>query len=57
MTNLFEYEKEAIRIKARRVDLEKEEFRQGEISFLEQRGVRIITCLDRYHTLFHIFFT
>jgi hypothetical protein len=45
MTNLFEYEKEAIRIKARRVDLEKEEFRQGEISFLERGvgGVRLIT--------------
>jgi hypothetical protein len=29
MANLFEYEKEAIRIKARRTDLEKEEFRKG----------------------------
>jgi hypothetical protein len=30
MANLFEYEKEAIRIKAKRTDLDKEEFRQGE---------------------------
>ena len=47
MANLFEYEKEAIRIKAKRTDLEKEEFRKELGSWSVWFGITVFVFVAR----------